>query len=469
MTKKLLETILTSEFTFGFEFEAYVDDETLKQYSDDPDYEEIEYDDEEDYDEDEGPTYDTDAMFKDLEENFSEYFGNDIHIIPDGSLSDGGFEFPTPPMSLTPKNIQHCVKFLDDCHKRFNIYTNEDCGFHIHYSFPNMTKEDMVWIVCQIACNNDYINKLKVFETNDGKILPFETSWSKSTFLKDIKKALESDTPDVKALSDILSSDKYRLLRIHPQGTLEWRGPRNFLNEDNLELIKEFFYKLVDVAKMFADCMDKTTIGKTNISKNTFIKMLDLSNIDTKSKDINFKDQSIYEKIAKQVVEKPLLLTTLKDYRNFSYTEFLFELEAECKKNGTTLENLLTELRYKEFKSYYLLENIVRSYPDFINYVQIGLKKLIQKLIGVKGVGMIYRIINHMSFIRPETMKVIVDTVHKESPAIALSSYAVAVKENENGCLASKNSLKILIDYYTFNKVDKAFARRGLILTKFLN
>ena len=159
-----------------------------------------------------------------------------------------------------------------------------------------------------------------------------------------------------------MSSTKYDLhlvLRIHPQGTLEWRGPRNFLNEDNLELIKKFFYKLIDVAKMFADCMDKTTIGKTNISKNIFIKMLDLSNIDTKLKDINFKDQSIYEKIAKQVIEKPLLLTTLKDYKNFSYRELINVLEFECKKNGTTFENLLTELRYKEFKSYYLLTMIV--------------------------------------------------------------------------------------------------------------
>ena len=459
MTKKLLETILTSEFTFGFEFEAYVDEETLKKYSDDPDY---------DADDDESPLYDTDIMFNDLKDIFSEYFGNDINIVHDGSLNDGGFEFPTPPMSLTPKNIQHCIKFLDDCHKKHNIYTNEDCGFHIHYSFPNMNKEDMVWIVCQIACNNDYINKLKVFETNDGKI-PFETSWSKSTFLKDIKKALESDTPDVKALSDILSNDKYRLLRIHPQGTLEWRGPRNFLNEDNLELIKKFFYKLIDVAKMFADCMDKTTIGKTNISKNVFIKMLDLSNIDTKLKYINFKDQSIYEKIAKQVIEKPLLLTTLKDYKNFSYRELINVLEFECKKNGTTFENLLTELRYKEFKSYYLLTMIIRSYPNFINYVQAGLKKLIQTLLKSIGVGKFYRLINNMSFIKPEILRVIIDTLHRESFVIALSSYAASVSEKENGCLASKNSLKTLIDYYTFNKVDKAFARIGLNLTKFLN
>ena len=105
MTKKLLETILTSEFTFGFEFEAYVDEETLKKYSDDPDY---------DADDDESPLYDTDIMFNDLKDIFSEYFGNDINIVHDGSLNDGGFEFPTPPMSLTPKNIQHCIKFLDD-------------------------------------------------------------------------------------------------------------------------------------------------------------------------------------------------------------------------------------------------------------------------------------------------------------------------------------------------------------------
>ena len=31
--KKLLETLLTSEFTFGFELEAYVSRETLEKYN----------------------------------------------------------------------------------------------------------------------------------------------------------------------------------------------------------------------------------------------------------------------------------------------------------------------------------------------------------------------------------------------------------------------------------------------------
>ena len=53
-----------------------------------------------------------------------------------------------------------------------------------------------------------------------------------------------------------------------------------------------------------------------------------------KLKYINFKDQSIYEKIAKQVIEKPLLLTTLKNYKNFSYRELINVLEFECNKNG---------------------------------------------------------------------------------------------------------------------------------------
>ena len=38
-----------------------------------------------------------------------------------------------------------------------------------------------------------------------------------------------------------MSEEKMRLLRNHPQGTIEWRGPRNFLNKQNVNDIKTFF------------------------------------------------------------------------------------------------------------------------------------------------------------------------------------------------------------------------------------
>ena len=139
---KLLETLLSSEFTFGFELEAYVSNETLEKYnlenekSDNMSNEEIwglndskdKNDENQEIwldDSDDEPDYDIDELYTNLEYDFSEFFGSGVKVIGDGSLGVGGFEFPTPPMSLTPSNIKHCIDFLNTCLNKWDIYTDE--------------------------------------------------------------------------------------------------------------------------------------------------------------------------------------------------------------------------------------------------------------------------------------------------------------------------------------------------------
>lgn len=72
------------------------------------------------------------------------------------------------------------------------------------------------------------------------------------------------------AIANELSEVKMRLIRNHPQGTLEWRGPRNFLNKPDIEVIKRFFMKLYKFAKWISDTLDKKEINgydKKNISQ----------------------------------------------------------------------------------------------------------------------------------------------------------------------------------------------------------
>ena len=64
---------------------------------------------------------------------------------------------------------------------------------------------------------------------------------AKTSQRNEITKAIKEKnyTRVLRALSD----DKYRLFRIHPYGTIEWRGPRNFLDSNDFKIIKDFYKK----------------------------------------------------------------------------------------------------------------------------------------------------------------------------------------------------------------------------------
>ena len=109
----LLESLLLSEFKFGFELEAYVDENVFRnsigELNDD-------YDGYDDYNEDDlEANYSVESypdFFELVTDYFSQWFGDDLIIEDDGSLGFCGFEFPTPPMNLTPANVKKCIDFL---------------------------------------------------------------------------------------------------------------------------------------------------------------------------------------------------------------------------------------------------------------------------------------------------------------------------------------------------------------------
>ena len=480
---KLLESLLSSEFTFGFEFEAYVSDETLEKYnlenekSDNMSNEEIwgleDTNDVKDKDsqwwdeQDNEPEYDIDELYTNLEYEFSKFFGSNAKVISDGSLGTGGFEFPTPPMSLTPSNIKHCIDFLNTCLNKWDIYTDESCGFHVHFSFPQMTVKDMSWIICQIAMNDNYWHELTQFSTEYDSI-EFLSSWAKTDFLEEIRKCIDTEgLPDFKKLSSLLSSDKYRLLRLHPQGTIEWRGPRNFLNNKNINLIYEFFYKVLKVSRMFAKCMDEKTLGKY-LNRASFDRIIDFSNIDKEPSLIKNDDSDIYTKIAKQAVKNPNTLLKLKDYRNINYETLVSVIQAVCSQyNDKSLESLLIELRYKPFKSYHLLSNIIKIFPDFINYINQGVSKVIKTI--NDEYSNIYNIIGKAKSIKPEIMHEIIMYMKEALPMYNLHSFVTGIKNNPHSkILTNKSTIQEFVKLYGKNKVENAFRRKGFNLSDYL-
>lgn len=256
MSEILLEKYLASQFKFGFELEAFLNDGWS-------DYGSTDYDGE-----------DEENIRDYLNELISNEFGlpyKEIEIKGDGSLNpsddeDYPFEWATPTMTFNPQNLKKCITGLNRLINYRGIYTNETCGFHVHLSFPDMSDTDIIWIISQLAIDDEMFDKLITFKGIDF----MDEDYADSNFMDEIKESILSN--NFKWLSSYFTTEKYRAFHIHQQGTLEWRGPRNFLNKRELQTIKDFFKLLHE----FVLWISKATVAKSinGINKETYFKLV---------------------------------------------------------------------------------------------------------------------------------------------------------------------------------------------------
>lgn len=253
----------------------------------------------------------------------------------DGSLGANGFEWPSHTMKFTPDAIAHCIHFLSNLDKE-HIYVDDTCGFHTHISFPNFTLDDVKWIVLNIALKDEYINEFTSMIYNDYKF-DFIDYYAKETFFGDIRTAFNEK--NFSKLSELLDDEKYRVLRIHPQGTLEWRGPRGFLNEEeDKELIKQFFIKLFKVVNIISDILKSNYIG--DYDKKTILELLNTN-------DMPFgKTPSRYKDFIFKLQDNPKKLYSLKD----SPLSFIFKIIKNNQQSTMILSKLLYRLIVMENK-----------------------------------------------------------------------------------------------------------------------
>lgn len=193
-------------------------------------------------------------------------FGGQTHY--DGSVSGfnegyNGFEWSSPIIDFTPSKINQLKKMLKSL-KYDDIHINDSCGFHTHFSYKGINEEDVLWVVMNIAMNKTYTMWLTQFSYIDTSELftkythiEFSNSrYAEKTFLTDLEDAIYHKRYD--AISYLLNMEKYRVLRIHPQGTLEWRGPRGFLEYD--DGVDAYIQKLYQVVGMFQEILEKKTL-----------------------------------------------------------------------------------------------------------------------------------------------------------------------------------------------------------------
>ena len=224
-------------------------------------------------------------------------------------------------MLFTPESIAHCIAFLKNFQK--SCYVNDDCGFHTHISFPGITEDDAKWIMIKLSQDPKMVKKLQRLTTLEDRNkeysdmgrepISFYSRWADTDYLMDISDALH--TNDITELYGLLSTEKYRALRIHPQGTLEWRSPRDFLDDGySQEYIKSFFLSLYDFIAWMRDALDSTSVrgyDRDNLMNliNSYGNGRDLFDKTFQNKTANLKRMFINMSKNKNVIKETEKLT----------------------------------------------------------------------------------------------------------------------------------------------------------------
>lgn len=274
---------LKSDFTFGFELEGVVNTNVNTR----------------------------DDLFTLLNENFGDC--GDMHY--DGSIrynrynSETSFEYSSPIFNYTPSNIVKVLKCLDKL-PTFGVSVNRSCGFHTHISFDGITQEDTVWFIFWLCASGKFENFRKLGRTNlyGARYAQFNFLDRIANNIKGYAKSGASYIRLESILYEICTNEKYRAIRIHPQGTIEWRGPRTFLNTPTHKKTLSFFKKLDE----FIDCfIESMQVDSVTVDGTVFEKKDILSKCNTYLKSMTFRTitkTSLLEKI----VNTPAILDKMK-------------------------------------------------------------------------------------------------------------------------------------------------------------
>lgn len=194
-------------------------------------------------------------------------------------LGKGGtaYEYASPDMPLTPMMISNVGKMLTSLEK-YKIYTNESCGMHLHISWPQMDEQDMFWVWLNLAYDKDMrdmITKYKDYKfytdiPNPKHHLRSPTAYQPHTeagrwsaahrgFFYNAINYLGAE--DWSELGKFFSGIKQTVMKLHPGGTLEWRGPRGFLDKQIKSEIYGFFRVIGKWVDFVSDKLSTDTLA----------------------------------------------------------------------------------------------------------------------------------------------------------------------------------------------------------------
>lgn len=242
----LLEKKLTTDFTFGFELEAI-------------------------WLTDDGYNSDEDDSFNGYAADIEDFFikaglpGGDLH--GDCSLDSDGqgetFEWASP---VLPFNVASIQKVINMFRKGLgnDFIVNHSCGFHNHISFKDISLEDVIWIMSKLALDD---RARELFSDFEG--IKLVTHWSDDSYLDNLKDAILNN--NYKDIVKYCATDKYSVVNVHYNKTLEWRGPRGFLEEEDMGLIIKFYQRLHKIITWMTNVLDENEIN--GVDKKNYLEM----------------------------------------------------------------------------------------------------------------------------------------------------------------------------------------------------
>ena len=293
--------------------------------------------------------------------------------IESGVLSAWNFEYATNKIPFNPQNIEKIYKSLIQLNDK-GIYTNDSCGFHIHMSFPEIDKKMVAWILCCIAIDKQLIEDMLYLDTdNKGELYLFDSrvdesgneidGYARIDFLKQLLFAIKEN--NYKKIDNILKNDKYRVLHIHDEnGTIEWRGPRGFLNYDDNKIIKSFilkWFKLVSkIAKMTQSLTysaNGITINKEELLSHLSLKNFELNSPAEKNKRLKSKNLLgiVEEAPVKLFSLTPKAIQKIYDYNATKTVQIVYETATNDMfgEEWARLKNDLFNIIFEKYMEYF--------------------------------------------------------------------------------------------------------------------
>lgn len=248
---------------------------------------------------------------------------NSSKIESDSSLSTSGtnstghawtFEWGSPIINFNPQNINKIYKFLTGL-KNIGVYTNDSCGFHTHISFEDMTRDDAKWIMFCIANDEILLDEITYLKVKGEEPVQFMGHYAEPKWFRALK--AHGNLKNWSFNSD--TNDKYLQIRMHPgAGTLEWRGPRNFINDgEKPQMIKEYLMKLWKLILKFGKIVDEKEYNGYKKS-DVLSKMVVTGQFNTTTEKLASMN---IDKLYDMIMNKPNTLVSLKSTKLSSVLE----------------------------------------------------------------------------------------------------------------------------------------------------
>jgi len=248
-TYLLIEQMLMSEITIGFEFECFYPKSSEK-------------------------------IIEEIVKKYDIDWADDDIIIPNENYKTA--EFRTKPVHLNNIGIMTTYQIFKEFYVA-GCRTNKSCGLHTHFAIsPELKKTfvDNFWFIYNFFDKGIY-NRFSVFDgcsmfhenEIDSKNDKFITTPAQASitqqknYIKNIKNILNGITnkeEKFKFLNNTIKDLKTKkarwfLVRLHEQGTIEWRGPRHLFDYydeqysnikiDNLITLKRYLLFIIRFAK----------------------------------------------------------------------------------------------------------------------------------------------------------------------------------------------------------------------------